>query len=375
MLQFAWKVLVVIAVFHGALRRSIFTYASYVHTSNGNYEVVDHNDYHTTDPTNDYGQLTTADVPRTPATVQATQDAPQNLFIPEATSAPQSSDSARKRRASWKLQTSSPGDLRILPLGASIVRGQESVPLNGFRKPLRDQLRNESWVVDMVGSVKTDGDMKNPAHEGHSGATIDQVYHYLLNNSINRNPNLVLINAGTNDCKQNIDIQHADYRLQNILDKLWTHNPNTTIVLSTLLPNANATVNANVDIINPKIRTMVQKLFKAGKPILLADQGAFMKVSDLVDGTHPTNAGYTKMASVWYAAITRGKTYNMIQAPADKVAGQDDPNMTADLPLPAYTPTAAETEGTGPWRRSGSGGIANRELNRERRSRVGALLS
>jgi hypothetical protein len=41
---------------------------------------------------------------------------------------------------------------RILPLGASIVWGVGSSNGNGFRKPLRDGLRQEGWKVNMVGS-------------------------------------------------------------------------------------------------------------------------------------------------------------------------------------------------------------------------------
>jgi hypothetical protein len=48
--------------------------------------------------------------------------------------------------------------LRILPLGASIVYGLLSSKGNGFRKPLRDQLRFDGWQVNMVGT-KANGNM------------------------------------------------------------------------------------------------------------------------------------------------------------------------------------------------------------------------
>jgi hypothetical protein len=50
--------------------------------------------------------------------------------------------------------------LRILPLGASITQGVDSTTGNGYRKPLRDQLRSQGWLVNMVGS-KADGSMVN----------------------------------------------------------------------------------------------------------------------------------------------------------------------------------------------------------------------
>ena len=48
--------------------------------------------------------------------------------------------------------------LRILPLGASITQGVASSSGNGYRKPLRDQLRSQGWKVNMVGT-KRDGTM------------------------------------------------------------------------------------------------------------------------------------------------------------------------------------------------------------------------
>lgn len=40
---------------------------------------------------------------------------------------------------------------RIMPLGASIVYGYGSDSGNGFRKPLRDVMRQDNWKVNMVG--------------------------------------------------------------------------------------------------------------------------------------------------------------------------------------------------------------------------------
>lgn len=44
--------------------------------------------------------------------------------------------------------------LRIMPLGASITKGQgiPGADNNGYRKFLRDQLRFDGWQVNMVGS-------------------------------------------------------------------------------------------------------------------------------------------------------------------------------------------------------------------------------
>lgn len=45
--------------------------------------------------------------------------------------------------------------LRILPLGDSITKGDPAGPGtngNGYRESLRDQLRSDGWLVNMVGT-------------------------------------------------------------------------------------------------------------------------------------------------------------------------------------------------------------------------------
>lgn len=88
--------------------------------------------------------------------------------------------------------------LRIAPLGASITNGYLSSDGNGYRKYLRDELRLEGWPVNMVGSINT-GTMNDNDNEGHLGWVTSQVTDSALPNIIPDQPNVVLINVGTND--------------------------------------------------------------------------------------------------------------------------------------------------------------------------------
>ncbi len=57
---------------------------------------------------------------------------------------------------------------RILPLGASIVWGVGSSDGNGFRKPLRDRLRQDGWEhVNMVGSQNSGPMIDNVSVDSH----------------------------------------------------------------------------------------------------------------------------------------------------------------------------------------------------------------
>lgn len=95
-------------------------------------------------------------------------------------------------------------DLRIMPQGASVSRGTGSTYETGYRRPLRQLIEDGGNSVTFVGSVSW-GDMENNLCEGHPGYTIkgiddvalsDGAYEYL--------PNVILLNAGTNDCMEEL---------------------------------------------------------------------------------------------------------------------------------------------------------------------------
>jgi hypothetical protein len=64
--------------------------------------------------------------------------------------------------------------LRLMPLGASITRGDPADPedpdQNGYRKFLRDRLRFDGWEVNMVGSVSSWGNMNDRVSHTHTHA-------------------------------------------------------------------------------------------------------------------------------------------------------------------------------------------------------------
>jgi lysophospholipase L1-like esterase len=198
--------------------------------------------------------------------------------------------------------------LRILPLGASIMYGLKSSDGNGFRAALRKRLiDNGNPTVDYIGSNHC-GTMADNECEGWPSYTISQVAQK-AGLSIPSKPNLVLLHVGTNDAVQNLDIQHAGDRLGSLIDRLFDAVPGVTIVAFTLLPNANPKTQANVKIYNGAIPEVVRKRQAAGKQIVYVDfSSSTFSLSDLSsDGTHPTDAGYVKMAEVWYQGIVAAK--------------------------------------------------------------------
>ncbi|KAH7400346.1 hypothetical protein BKA64DRAFT_642498 [Cadophora sp. MPI-SDFR-AT-0126] len=100
--------------------------------------------------------------------------------------------------------------LRIMPLGASIVYGQGSTDRNGFRYGLRNKLVWGGNPVNMVGSGQS-GLMADNDVEGWPGDIITGVAEK-AKLTYPQKPNIVLIHVGTNDMTGNNDVANAHIR-------------------------------------------------------------------------------------------------------------------------------------------------------------------
>lgn len=243
--------------------------------------------------------------------------------------------------------------LRIMPLGASITYGQRgdgnssnAVSHNGYRKPLRDQLRSRGYNVNMIGCVSS-GQMRDKQHEGHPGFLISEVASK-VSCAIDQLPNLVLINAGTNDAIRADDngglsfAQGAQSRMKLMIDDILKLSDGVTVVLSTLLPNGNSNANNYVQIVNEGYRSLVLSYQAAGKKVQLADMNTgFILVSELPDGTHPTDTGYKKMAAVWDKAFVAAANKGWIKDPTN--TGKPDDVYDCDT-TPASFSAATQTQ-------------------------------
>ncbi|CAG7924390.1 unnamed protein product [Penicillium olsonii] len=255
---------------------------------------------------------------------------------------------ASKVTSTIQARGTKPFMLRILPLGASITQGYKSQDGNGYRKWLRQQLRYAGWEVDMIGSRKT-GTMHDNDHEGHVGYRIDQVAK-IAKKSLKQKPNLILINAGTNDGLQNYKVGTAGERMDSLLTELYDAVPGTTIILSTLIPNGKKPV--PISSISQQYRDLAAKRRAQNDSLVLAEMSTFIKSTQLVDGIHPTADGYEEMAAVWWAAIQEADTEGFLRAPAStstsngtisKAREKALDDSTDDPDLPAYTAPAQPT--------------------------------
>ena len=197
-------------------------------------------------------------------------------------------------------------NLRILPLGASTMQGAHSSDDLGFRKVMYDTLRKTNTVT-YVGSQGTAPFL----HEGHPGWIIKDV-NSVSGVSLPKRPNVVLIHAGTNDLLTNNKIDEAPERLGALIDHVTAVAPDAVVLVSQLLSSRPGAFE-NFVTFNARLASVINLRQGTGKKVMKV----FMPITtdDLVDGIHPGDAGYNKMAQAWIQALQRAAGRGWIGAP------------------------------------------------------------
>lgn len=174
----------------------------------------------------------------------------------------------------------------------------------GYRNSLLQMLRLHSLNVRMVGSRK-DGSMPNNDHEGWHGFRINEIERKARKSVEGLSLNVFIVNAGSNDCLQSFKIAEAGKRMDDMLDYLWLACPQSTVILSTLLVNADKEVDSAVKCINDQFRALAKKKAAEQKKIVLMDMytSEGPDIHGLIDGIHPDDDGYNKMARLWFRGI------------------------------------------------------------------------
>jgi len=136
------------------------------------------------------------------------------------------------------------------------------------------------------------------SHEGHSGWTIQQIDDIVPEPALSPSPHIVLLHIGTNDMVRSPS--GASGRLEALIDQILADLPDALLVVAKIIPLPG---NGTLMSFNDSIPAMVRERASGGKHIVLVDQFMGFPNSELGDGVHPNQAGYARMAGVWYAAI------------------------------------------------------------------------
>jgi len=212
----------------------------------------------------------------------------------------------------------------IMALGDSITDGAGGSG-GSYRPALFKLALNQGQTITFVGSgmngpntvMGPDGGVVNfpKGHEGHSGYTIDDGggrtgIHNLTVPAMNMyHPNIITLMIGTNDTDIMLDLPNAPMRLGRLMDDILAADSKVLLVVAQIVPTKDDNENIRVKAYNDAIPGLVKTRADAGKHVITVDMyGGFQananyKNDYMNDNLHPKDAGYAKMADIWYAAI------------------------------------------------------------------------
>ncbi|KAI0881819.1 carbohydrate esterase family 3 protein [Annulohypoxylon maeteangense] len=219
--------------------------------------------------------------------------------------------------------------LRIMALGASIVKGETSPGYLGFRKPMRDELVDSGFIVNMVGSVQL-GDFVDNEVEAYGGKKVTEMHDYAKKIVPQSLPNLFVVHLGTNNLLQNKDTDKVGSQMKDLIDYLLTASNQSTVIMSTMLTNKVPDKEPKVLDMNKQYRDMMKGFEADQKPVVLAEMHPSEGVpgtptTDDIgpDGSHPTVKGYEMMASLFVKAIKEAEGKGFFRKAVDNGTPED----------------------------------------------------
>jgi lysophospholipase L1-like esterase len=211
----------------------------------------------------------------------------------------------------------------ILPLGDSLTWGDrgDTTAVGGYRAALFHLALAHTQSITFVGErvsgpALVDGAPFPAQHDGFAGYAIEDgggayagITKFTASHVKQYKPNIVALMIGTNDVNLKIDLPNAPVRLGILLDTILAADPNVLLVVAQIPPSKDELFNANAHAYNAAIPGLVKTRADAGKHILMVDMYTAIsanpnfKTEYLNDLLHMKDAGYSKIAEVWYAKI------------------------------------------------------------------------
>lgn len=239
--------------------------------------------------------------------------------------------------------------VKVMCFGDSITDGFW-LP-GGYRNTLcallKEQGREEK--VDFVGP-NWGGSGYDPQHAGYSGFSIDDIAQadsisgqrtgisgFAGSLMDSYQPDVVLLQIGTNDILSLYDLEHLGERLEKLTDCITEKLPEGGMLYLATLPVMDASntlyiseyyfdiekMDAAVDLCNTQIRALAAKMQAEGKPVQLAEVNKLLTKADLYDGVHPSESGYEKLGTFWYEKLSAYLDGDV--QPAETTAETDPP--------------------------------------------------
>ena len=195
---------------------------------------------------------------------------------------------------------------RVLPLGDSLTWGIGYD--GGYRVALFERARRAGKHLTFTGAMHNGPFVESGVHfprnhEGHSGWKIAEIMSTVPTPALNTMPDIVLLHAGTNDIYAHTLVPVMADALEALLDRIEYTAPSALIVVAQILPLTDPSLRDAAQRYNAELARRVRSRQARGEHLVIADQFDGFPVALLSDGVHPTQAGYERMADVWYASV------------------------------------------------------------------------
>lgn len=238
--------------------------------------------------------------------------------------------------------------VRILPLGDSLTQGDGSP--SSYRYHLFRLLSEAGIPFRFVGGV-LGGDFRLPPdcryHSGRGGITTNGLIAYHTEGAAEylpawveavRSAEVVLLCIGANDVFRKLPIEGYPERLTQLLDLLYTYNPEiSTVYISTVRSRHDSLMAVNPYLLDPAFAAAEAK---KGRDVRILDANAQGTPENLAsdyppDDGHPNEQGNRKTAEILYAGISaRIRELAATLTPADALPPPPSVLKTAALTLP-----------------------------------------
>ena len=190
----------------------------------------------------------------------------------------------------------------VMPLGDSITHGTQVA--GGYRVKLEDHLIAAKRDFTFVGTQSSgDINLESRRHEGHKGYRIEDIANEVETWFGAQEPDHILLMIGTNDILQNHQLPTAPGRLSALIDQITTFRPSADLVVSSLPPLSDPSLDVKVQQFNSTIPAIVEGKVNQGKSVSFVDVYPALTTADLRDGIHPNATGYARMAERWRDAL------------------------------------------------------------------------
>lgn len=237
--------------------------------------------------------------------------------------------------------------IKIMPLGDSITGNPGC-----WRAILWNRLQSAGYTnIDFVGTLNNAGECGvsfDGDNEGHGGylatniASQNQLPAWLSTT----NPDIVLIQLGTNDVWNNIPPATILAAFSTLIDQMRANNPNVRVIVAQILPmNPTGCSDCPQRVINfnAAIPAWAAAKSTSQSPVTVVDLWTgFDVAADTSDGVHPNGTtGFPKVANSWYPAVSALLSGVPTSTPSFTPGG---PTLTpSKTPTRTLTPTATNT--------------------------------